>query len=430
VETSDFELCKVYVAMLGSTFMEVDENMGVCYGLGSQAHVEIEGQKMYLPTETLLDSKKHENSYFFHPLCEDALHGQSKTIHFLTRRVLAALSLRVDTIIGNLLTLASDGSKQSKFKNAEAVKFLKVAKGIKENSVKAWDRLVKQMSENTGLFAAYLNRNIEIDGTHYSRVCVLDVPALRDTLPGADLCGVNVLSKANKELFREILTQLFDGVDMEYGSNHTVPYLHALLSMYKAVSERLNHVVSLFKGAIPSPIIHFEWFDELFETNFDRYYNSIPPLAGNTGEDPRSSVGKVERDRSGKDYESLPFDPDPKPSRTPGALKLSDLEDRDDRDDRRSRRDRDDRDDRRGRRDRDRDRDRDDGFEAFNNSDRPRESRRDRDRDDRDRGRGSRGRSRLRDAFDRDDRRDRDRDDRDDDRRGRRGGGISLDDLD
>jgi len=416
--------------MLGSTFMEVDENMGVCYGLGSQAHVEIEGQKMYLPTETLLDSKKHENSYFFHPLCEDALHGQSKTIHFLTRRVLAALSLRVDTIIGNLLTLASDGSKQSKFKNAEAVKFLKVAKGIKENSVKAWDRLVKQMSENTGLFAAYLNRNIEIDGTHYSRVCVLDVPALRDTLPGADLCGVNVLSKANKELFREILTQLFDGVDMEYGSNHTVPYLHALLSMYKAVSERLNHVVSLFKGAIPSPIIHFEWFDELFETNFDRYYNSIPPLAGNTGEDPRSSVGKVERDRSGKDYESLPFDPDPKPSRTPGALKLSDLEDRDDRDDRRSRRDRDDRDDRRGRRDRDRDRDRDDGFEAFNNSDRPRESRRDRDRDDRDRGRGSRGRSRLRDAFDRDDRRDRDRDDRDDDRRGRRGGGISLDDLD
>lgn len=430
METSDFELCKVYVAMLGSTFMEVDENMGVCYGLGSQAHVEIEGQKMYLPTETLLDSKKHENSYFFHPLCEDALHGQSKTIHFLTRRVLAALSLRVDTIIGNLLTLASDGSKQSKFKNAEAVKFLKVAKGIKENSVKAWDRLVKQMSENTGLFAAYLNRNIEIDGTHYSRVCVLDVPALRDTLPGADLCGVNVLSKANKELFREILTQLFDGVDMEYGSNHTVPYLHALLSMYKAVSERLNHVVSLFKGAIPSPIIHFEWFDELFETNFDRYYNSIPPLAGNTGEDPRSSVGKVERDRSGKDYESLPFDPDPKPSRTPGALKLSDLEDRDDRDDRRSRRDRDDRDDRRGRRDRDRDRDRDDGFEAFNNSDRPRESRRDRDRDDRDRGRGSRGRSRLRDAFDRDDRRDRDRDDRDDDRRGRRGGGISLDDLD
>lgn len=424
METSDFELCKVYAAMLGSTFMEVNDKSAVCYGLGSQAHVEIDGQGMYLPTEALLDSKKHENSYFFHPLCEDALHGQSKTIHFLTRRVLAALSLRVDTIVGNLLNLASDGSKQSKFKNAEAVKFLKVAKGVKDNSVKAWDRLVKQMSENTGLFSAYLNRNIEIDGTHYSRVCVLDVPALRDTLPGADLCGVNVLSKANKELFREIMVQIFDGVALEYGSNHTVPYLHALLTMYKEVSERLNHVVNLFKGAIPSPIVHFDWYDELFGENFDRYYGSIPPLAGNTGEDPRSSVAKVDRDRAGRDVENPPFDPDPKPARTPGALRLSDLDDRDDRDDRRSRRDRDDRD--RGRRGRD---DREDSFEAFNNSDRPRESRRD---DDRDRGRGRR--SRLRDAFDRDDRDDRrgrrdDRDDRDD-RRGSRRGGISLDDLD
>lgn len=418
MENTEYELCAVYTAMLGSTFMSVDETSGVRYGLGSMAQVEIEGQAMYLPTEALLDSKKHEKSYFFHPLCEDALHGQSKTIHFLTRRVLAALSLRVDAIVGNLLTLALDGSKQSKFKNAEAIKFLKVAKGVKENSVKAWDRFVKQMSENTGLFSAYLNRNIEIDGTHYSRVCVLDVPALRDTLAGADLCGVNVLSKANKELFREILTHVFDGVELEYGSNHTVPYLHALMTMHKEVSERLNHIINLFKGAIPTPVVHFDWYDELFGDNFECYHGAIPPLSGNTGEDSRSAIAKVDRDQSGRDYEKPPFDPDPKPSKPTGALRLTDLDDRgsrDDRDDRRSRRDRDDR------RDRDRDRDRDDGFEAFNNSDRPRESRRDRDDRGRDRGRG---RSRLRDAFDRDDRRDRD------DREPRRRGGITLDDLD
>lgn len=419
METSDFKLCNIYRMMLASMFMAVTEQDAVHYGLGSQAQVEIDGNPVYLPTEAKLDSKKHENSFFFHPLCEDALHGQSKTIHFLTRRILAALSLRVDDIIANLLLLASDGSKQSKFKNAEAVKFLKVAKGVKDNSVKAWHRLVENMSENTGLFSAYLNRNITIDGTHYSRVCVLDVPVMRDNTSGADLCGVNVYSKANKELFREIMTQLFDGVELEYGSNHGVPYLHALLSMYRAVSERLNHVINLFKGAIPTAIVHFEWMDELFGDEYEIYHSAIPPLAGNTGEGTKSAIAKVDNDKAGLDVERPPFDVDPKPTRPKtGGLRLSDMDERDDRDDRRDRRDRRDRDDRRDRRERDRD----DNYEAFANSDKPRERRDRRDRDDRRDGR----RSRLRDAFDRDDHRDR-RDDRDD-RRERRG--ITLDDLD
>lgn len=431
----EMKLNELYVAMLGAMFMAVDEDDAVRYGLGSMEQVKIEGQLLFMPTEAKLDSKKHADSFFFHPLCEDALYGQSKTIHFITRRILAALSLRVDDVVGNLIKLAGDGSKQSKFKNAEAVKFLKVAKGVKDNSEKAWKRLVEHMSENTGLFSAYLNRNIEIDGTHYSRVCILDVPALRDTLAGADLCGVNVYSKANKELLREILTQLFDGVALEYGSNHTVPYLHALLTMYKAVSERLNHVINLFKGAIPSVIVNFEWYDELFGDDFDAYHGAIPPLSGNTGEDIRSSLTSA-RDVAGKDVESLPFEPDaPKQARTSGALRLDDLDDRgrsrdrdrDDRDDRRRGRDRDDRDRGRGR-------DRDDSYADFVDSDKPRRER-DRDRDDRDDRRRPRGgRSRLRDAFDdRDDRRrGRDRDDRDDrdDRRSSRRGGISLDDLD
>lgn len=419
-----------YTAMLNSVLMVVDEkDDGIYYGLGSKEQVKIEGHPLWLPTERSLDSKAKADDVFFHPFCEDALHGQSQIIHFMTRRVLAALSLRSDELVGSILTLAADPKKQTKVKNAKAIEFMKVVKDLKDNTLNNWVKLVKKMSEQNGLYSVYLNRNKEIDGQHYSRVCVLEVPILNDDTAGADLCGINVHSKANKELIRALMARIFDGVPLEYGSSGNVPYLHCLLLMYRTVSERLNDIVELFKGMLDCTIVRFDWMDELFgdEDRLAELMGYIPPLAYNTGEESRSAMKSVD-ESSGRDVENdrPPFDPDPKPSRPKAGLRLDDLDDRDDDIGRRDR----DRDRRRGR-DRDRDRDEDDSYERFVNDGKR--------KDDDDRSR-RRSRSRMSDAFDRDDRRggrdrDRDRDrgsrrDRDDDRdRGSRRG-ISLDDLD
>lgn len=399
-----------YNAMLNSVLMVADDEDAIRYGLGSKEQVTIEGHKLWLPTERSLDSKTKANDAFFHPMCEDALHGQSQMIHFLTRRVLAALSLRTDEVVGGIMTLASDPKKQTKVKNAKAIEFMKVLKDMKENTLKNWAKLVEKMSEQNGLYSVYLNRNKEIDGVHYSRVCVLEVPILNDQTAGADLCGINVHSKANKELIRALMERIFDGVKLEHGANGNVPYLHCLFKMYRVVSERLNEIVELFKGMLDCTIVRFDWMDEIFgdEDKLAELIGYIPPLSFNTGEEARSAIKSVSEE-SGRDVESdrPPFDTDPKPARSKAGLSLDDLDDRDDGFSRRDRRDRD-RD-----RERSRDRDRDDDY-----------SRR-------------RSRTRMSDAFG-DRSRDRDRDDRrdrgsrrDDDRRDRGGrGGISLDDLD
>lgn len=410
-----------YNAMLNSVLMVVDpEDDAVRYGLGSKEQVTIDGHKLWLPTERSLDSKAKENDAFFHPLCEDALHGQSEMIHFMTRRTLAALSLRTDELVGSILTLASDPKKQTKVKNAKAIEFMTVVKDLKDNTLKNWAKLVEKMSEQNGLYSVYLNRNKEIDGQHYSRVCVLEVPILNDQTAGADLCGVNVHSKANKELIRALMERIFDGVCLEHGANGNAPYLHCLLKMYREVSERLNEIVELFKGMLDCTIVRFDWMDEIFgdEDKLSELIGYIPPLSFNTGEEARSAV-KSTVEASGRDVESdrPPFDPDPKPSRPKAGLSLADLDDRDDSIG--SRRDR--------RRDRDRGRDEDDGYERFANDGKRKENDDDRSR--------RRSRSRMSEAFDRGGRRDRDRDrgsrrDRDEDRdRGSRRG-ISLDDLD
>lgn len=414
------DLCNLYAASLVSMYLKVDDNDAVCYGVGSEAQVQIEGVNLYLPTESKLDSKKHADDAFFHPLCEDALHGQSQMIHFLTRRTTAAMSLRLDMLVGEILTLAANTERQSKIKNSKAMEFLIAAKDMTDNTLKSWQTLIKKMTDHGGAFSVYLNRNQSIDGTHYARVCVLDVPIIRDTHPDAKLCGISVQSKANKEVITKLVNKIFDGVELEFGSNERTPYYHALMTMYVTVMRRLNAIADLFKKSIDHKQLDLGWYDDMFGTNYAELCGIIPPLAYNMGIDSKSAR-TTETEKSGKDVEGadVPWVA-PKPAAPRGGgISLDDLDggrkSRDLSEDRENDRYWDSQD--RNRRDRDRDRDRD--YDRDYDRDRSRRrsrvsdafsSRRDRDRDyDRD--------------YDRDDRRDRDRD------RGR-SRGITLDDLD
>lgn len=427
------ELCGEYAACLTGMFLLIGNRDAVQFPTENHDQVEVDGRKLYLPTDTNLESRDLENAAFFHPLCEDALHGQSKMIHFLTRRMLAACSLRLDMLVQGMMDLTRNPAKQKSIKSAEAIKYLTIIKDIKEDAPKKWSKLVTEMSENDGLFSIYLNRNKEIDGTHYARLCVIDLPIIRDTQPGATLCGVNVHSKANKEMFRSLVTQIFKDMPMEFGSNHTTPYFHALMSAYYTVTMRLNNVIKLFKGAIDLPIINMEWFDRLFTEKFDTYYRIIPHLELNTGEDVRS-VRDAEEERAGtKRVDNLPNS-----TRVGKGVSLADF-DKHDRSERSRDRDRNRRDFRDDRRDSD--------YEAFqreingrSNDRDDRDNRRDRRDDRRDSrwdDRSSR-RDRMRGGFSsdrrddyRDDRYDRDRDRRDDRRDNRRSGsGVNLFDYD
>lgn len=423
------DLIRDYGESLISMFMDIRDNGHVYYLMGDALQVKINDRALCLPYDKLLDDEEYENAAFFHPLCEDALHGQSPMIHFLTRRVLAAVTFRVDQIVSGIFDLIKDPKKQTKIKNSEAIKFLGIAKDMKDTAPKKWETLVSTMISRDGMFTLYLNRNKEIDGEHFDRVCVIDNPIVNDEATGAYLCGVNVHSKDNKELFKKIIGQIFDGVELSYGSNHTVPYYHCLMSAYVAITKRLNKIVKMFAGSIDTPIVSTDWFDSIFVDNFDNYYRSIPDLDLNTGETSMSSR-ESKSEKSGRDVESAkPKSVEPERTeraardkpRSGGGISLRDLD---------RKRDEEYDDDRRGRRDR-RDREEESNYERFIRTESGRKRERDRDDDRRSRRRSNR--DRLEDIYsdDREDRRDRgrdrrDRDRRDDRRSGRSGGGVDL----
>lgn len=421
------DLIRDYGESLISMFMDIRDDGHVYYLMGDALQVKINDRPLCLPYDKLLDDEDYEHAAFFHPLCEDALHGQSPMIHFLTRRVLAAVTFRVDQIVSGLFDLIKDPKKQTKIKNSEAIKFLAIAKDMKDTAPKKWETLVSTMIARDGMFTLYLNRNKEIDGEHYDRVCVIDNPIVNDESAGAYLCGVNVHSKDNKELFKKIIGQIFNGVELSYGSNHTVPYYHCLMSAYVAITKRLNKIVKMFAGSIDTPIVGTEWFDSIFVDNFDNYYRMIPDMDLNTGETSMSSR-ESKSEKSGRDVEGMEK-PKSEPERTTrekprttGGVSLRDLDRNKDDDDDYDRRDR--------RRDR-REREPESNYERFIRTESGRKRERDDDRDGR-RDRRRSNRDRLEDIYgdSRDDRRDRrdrgSRRDRDDRGSRRSGGGVDL----
>ncbi|MGL5529194.1 MAG: hypothetical protein ACRDCI_12655, partial [Plesiomonas shigelloides] len=299
------EICNNYANLLTGMFLVIGNRGSVLFPNENNDHVEVDGCKLYLPTEENLDSRDLKDAVFFHPLCEDALHGQSKMIHFLTRRVLAANSLRLDLIVQAMFDLAKNPAKQKSIKSAEAIKYLTIIKDMKDDTAKKWTKLVTEMSENDGLFSIYLNRNKKLDDVLYARMCVVEIPVISDEQPGAILCGVNVHSKANKEMFRNLLTEIFKDMPLEFGSNHTVPYFHALMEAHRTITKRLNNITALFKGAIDLPQINTEWFEDLLEDNFSKYHRMIPDLKDNTGTDVKS-IRDTEDEKSGKRVDNLP----------------------------------------------------------------------------------------------------------------------------
>ncbi len=437
-------LHKTYEAILKSLYCKIED--GVVCSIDDKPYT-IDGKNIVIPSPDLLRENEWDDKIAFHPLCENALGGQSDIIRWLIKRVNHAITMNYCYLVTACIVIAQTTELQASIKNAKYTEYIGLLDGAKESTQKFWAKMIKTYadeSSDVSFSNVYIQRATDIGDKTFARVAILDIPMLLgENAPGV-LQGVKAPNRADRDMILEFTKKVFFGLEYQYGSNSDVPYFESLMKLYYAVASRLNEVRKILKGGIDDggliSTVSLSWHKWL-ETDMLDQIGSIPPLNGNVGpavtkvvetpklnsKDPEAALLSSRTDTRGsrKSDDTPPWREDPKPSepapvRTP-SKGISILGG-----------------DRNEGRDRDRDRDYD---------------RRDRDRDYDRRDRGSRGRVNMFDrdydrrdrdyeynrrAHDRDyDRRDRDRDydrrdrdrDRDDDRdydRGGRGRSIKI----
>ena len=315
---------------------------------------EVLKKKLVLPTRDRLKENDWSTTQPFHPMCEDAVMGQSEVIHWIAKTMKAAMVISISHIMAVCLEAAIKPELQEQAKDPKLVEILGNCKGTKPATVstlQAWMNLRKKFAGDVELLNIALNRGGVINGEKHHRVCKVHFPLLDDTDNDGLLCGVK-MSKNDKQVIQNLLRYVLDGVTLVYGSNDSVPYFHSLMSVYASFLKRQNFFAKVLKRISDLKPVDLDWVVEL--NDLRQFLNKIPRLAGNEGNPSRTKKqevsvanpaaeipsiydkvkveGRVREEVAANDSDKAPWDETPKEvsvsttkPAVAGAIKLSDL---------------------------------------------------------------------------------------------------------
>lgn len=283
-ETLATPVAKLYIEIIRAMYLDVTEVGVVVSPLSNNDDPMYIGENIVaIPTPERIEDDEWKGYHAFHPLCEDSVMGQSETVHWLISRATAAISLRIATLMSNLLEVAYKTELQAQAGNPDIETILSpIAKMAKETTYKSWKKILGKVSTKP-LINYYITRGVELDGITYQRVGTLEIPILEDIEVNAMLTGIQVNSKNDKLSIRLLLEKILEGVPMEYGTNHATPYLYAILMMYNAVNKRLNKVSKIFKKVTADEPVNLKWWDIVKDDGLKPLMKRIPRLPGNEG---------------------------------------------------------------------------------------------------------------------------------------------------
>lgn len=274
---------ELYTSIIKAMYLDVNEDGVVISPLSDNKPMQIGENIVVVPTTERIKDDDWEGCHAFHPLCEDSVMGQSETIHWLISRATAAITLRIVTLMSNLLEVAYKTELQAQAGNPAIETILApIAKLAKDTTYKSWKKITGKVATKP-LLNFYISRGVELDGVAYQRVGTLEIPILEDVEANAVLTGVSVNSKNDKQAIRLLLEKILEGVPMEYGTNHTTPYFYAVLMMYHAVNKRLNKVSKIFKKVTADEVVDLKWWDTVKDDGLKQFMKRIPRLPGNEG---------------------------------------------------------------------------------------------------------------------------------------------------
>lgn len=286
-----------YQSLLESMGLIVSEAGHVLRPTKDQDPLQIDGKDVVLPNKFYLSQNDWSDVHPFHPLCEDALMGQSPTFHLLNSVMRIAISQKYAALIRDVLTVATTKELQQQIKDPSANEITTGFPDAKPGAIASWKKVYATFQANQFFAGLYISRNQEVNGTQYQRVGTVRYPILEDDsvkgLLGADI------TKKDTGGIRALVGKIVEPIPNEFCSNSSVPYFDTLMQYYIAMVTRYNQLVEMFGDVVTSKPISTDWM-EGYE-NLEKLRKRIPKLPGNAGvrvdaEEKRNKGVEVEDD--------------------------------------------------------------------------------------------------------------------------------------
>lgn len=268
-----------YTALLESLGLTVSEGGVVLRPGKTETPLEINGKTVVLPTKFYLDQNEWSDVHPFHPLCEDALMGQSETLHLLNAVMRISLSTRYAALIKDILTVSTTKELQQQVADPSVNEITMVFPDVKAGAIKSWTSVYKMFNKNQYFSSLYINRNMEVDGKQYQRVGIPCYPILDDQ-DDTKLLGVAITKKDTAGI-RALVGKIIEPIPKEFCSSASLPYFDTIIQYYIAMITRYNEIVKMYGAVIKSPLVPTDWI-ETFE-DIERIRKRIPRLPGNAG---------------------------------------------------------------------------------------------------------------------------------------------------
>lgn len=299
-EKNSSDLLILYRQVLESAGAVVDAQGFVSrkeFGKKETMPLLIDGQRLVLHTPEQLKNVHAGKTVVFHPMWEQAIHGESKVTAYLRKMMTTKLTVTLAATMNSLLRLAASTAEHKKL-SPDQSEFLSVVGEVNEDTQKTFDKWVVSLATKnvtTALVALHLRRGGVINKQPYNRTAIVTFAAYNELLANTDpkvpTAGVKFKVKertAILNLFRYVLPMIDTPNAYSAGSNSVVaPFTDALMKSYGQMASQLNDIVTLFKKQIDGAddlLIPMEWGDA-FE-NLSIWQNAVhmvPPQAGNEG---------------------------------------------------------------------------------------------------------------------------------------------------
>ena len=300
-------LIDTYIAIITYIGLKVDNNGYVLYPDDKPATMR--DKPIALPIPGILKRPAIER-IIFHPLLEEINKGESDILKYIKDGINIRLNVIFSTIALSLLRVAASPELHSKLQGDQLDMLLSIT-DVDAKTISVFTSIMmKAMRSNAekAFINIYLKRGGYARGIRYSRVGIVTFSLLEQLEKNEDLYGVKI-RKSDRAMLINLYKVIFPDIQLEaynVGSNtYVAPFLDALLSTSKAITDVYNQIIEDYKDHIQESELvysHCDWAEPFTHLeDFNLEIKRIPMQDGNQGSidlpnNPKSpSVAPVEQ---------------------------------------------------------------------------------------------------------------------------------------